>query len=84
MREGQYWEEEERKSCRICEGGIESWEHVWEGCGGGRGQEGESWQEAIEWVLGEEGEREDWIGIVEELRRREGREEGGQERRMKG
>lgn len=59
MREGKYWEEEERRSCRICEGGIESWEHVWEGCGGGREQEGESWQEVVEWVLGEEGEEED-------------------------
>lgn len=39
-------------------------------------EEEESWQEAIKWMLGEEGEREEWIGTVEGLRRRMGRGEG--------
>ncbi|XP_067217103.1 LINE-1 retrotransposable element ORF2 protein [Linepithema humile] len=57
VREGRYWEEEEKRRCRLCGGERETWEHVWEECrewkeGGG------SWQEAVGWVLGEEGEGE--------------------------
>jgi len=54
MREGRYWEEEEKGICRLCEE-EETWEHTWERCrdwGEGEG----SWQEARSWVLGE-GER---------------------------
>lgn len=32
MKNGRYWEEEEKRRCRICKGEKESWEHVWEGC----------------------------------------------------
>jgi len=37
IREGKYWEEEERRRCRLCSG-EETWEHVWERLGleGGR------------------------------------------------
>lgn len=57
VREGSYWEAEEKKECRTCESEREIWEHVWERCrkwknGGG------SWQEAVGWVLGEGGEGE--------------------------
>jgi len=45
MLEGRYWEEEKR-TCRLCGGGLETWEHLWkeyrtwrEGGGGGRWQE---------------------------------------------
>lgn len=27
MKESTYWEEEENKMCRLCEGKIETWEH---------------------------------------------------------
>lgn len=57
MREDRYWEEEDKRVCRLCGGAEESWKHVWEVCrewkeGGG------AWQEAVDWMLGEEGERE--------------------------
>jgi len=32
MREGRYWEGEERRKCRLCGYEEESWEHVWERC----------------------------------------------------
>lgn len=32
MKTSAYWEEEERKMCRVCEEEIETWEHVWENC----------------------------------------------------
>lgn len=31
-RKGRYWEKEGKRICRLCEGEIETWEHVWEGC----------------------------------------------------
>ncbi|XP_071568694.1 uncharacterized protein [Temnothorax nylanderi] len=68
MRESRYWEGEERKKCRMCEYRKETWEHVWEECrrwnsGGG------SWQEAVGWVLGEEGGGEEWMMEIERERR---------------
>jgi len=44
MREGRY-REKDKKACRLCGGGIESWEYMWEECrtwkgrGGGRQKE---------------------------------------------
>lgn len=32
MRERRYWDEEERKVCRLCKRERETWEHVWEKC----------------------------------------------------
>jgi len=32
IREGRYWEEEEKKVCRLCGDKVETWEHVWEEC----------------------------------------------------
>jgi len=32
MRESSYWEEEEKKMCRLCESERETWEHVWGNC----------------------------------------------------
>lgn len=56
MRGGKYWEEEERKRCRMCWGKEEIWEPMWEEYVGG--EEGTTWQEMVEEVLGEEGGRE--------------------------
>lgn len=41
MKESTYWEEEEKKMCRLCEGEIETWEHAWERCREKRGKTGE-------------------------------------------
>lgn len=39
-------------------------------------KEGESWQEAVGLVLGEEGEGEDWMREIEEEKKREGGRKG--------
>lgn len=39
MREGWFWEREEDRICRMCGGVSESWEHVWEVCGGRQSRE---------------------------------------------
>jgi len=74
MREGKYWEGEERRSCRICGDRLELWEHVWEECRLWREGGGGTWQEACVRLLGGEGEGERWMREVEEERRRQ--EEG--------
>jgi len=32
IRESRYWEEKKEKECRLCEGRVETWEHIWEEC----------------------------------------------------
>jgi len=32
IRESRYWEKERERKCRLCKGGLESWEHIWEEC----------------------------------------------------
>ncbi|XP_068994227.1 trichohyalin-like [Neodiprion pinetum] len=44
MKEARYWEEEEKRRCRVCGGEEETWEHVWERCVGWDRRE-KSWQE---------------------------------------
>jgi len=79
IREGRYWEEEEKKLCRLCGDKVETWEHVWEECRKWRqGGEG-SWQEACGRILGGEGEGEGWMREVEEERRGGGERKGGGE-----
>lgn len=74
VREGAYWESEEKRSCRMCGGEEETWEHVWERCVKGKEKEKGSWQEVVEGILGEEGEGEEWMKELDEMR--EGRVEG--------
>ncbi|KYN26861.1 hypothetical protein ALC57_03762 [Trachymyrmex cornetzi] len=70
MRERRYWEGEEGKKCRICESGVESWEHMWEECRSlWVGLEG-GWQEVVDTMLGDEGEGKCWMREVEEERRK--------------
>jgi len=79
VQERKYWEEEGKKMCRLCGGGeMETWEHIWERCREWSG-EGGSWNEAVLWVLGEEGEGEEWMREVEGERERMkgGKEVGG-------
>jgi len=56
VREGIYWAGEEERICRMCDGGEETWKHVWEECG--RWGAERAWEEMVEEVLGEEGEGE--------------------------
>lgn len=58
----------------MCWGREESWEHVWEKCRDWK-EGGESWQEPVDWVLGEKGRGEGWMRELE--RERERRVEGG-------
>ena len=73
-----YWEEEEKRKCRMCGCKSETWEHVWEECVGWEEERG--WQEIREIVLGENGEREEWLRKLEVVRgESEGREKGESE-----
>lgn len=73
VKERRYWEEEKKKLCRLCEGEVETWEHVWERCRDWK-EGGGSWQEAVNWILGENGEGESWMKEWErENKRREGK-----------
>jgi len=53
MREGRYWEEEEKRLCRLCRAELETWEHVWERCRRWR-EEDSSWQEVAGIILVED------------------------------
>ena len=55
VREARYWEEIEKRVCRVCGNEEETWEHVWERCRE-RGDIG-SWQENVREVLGGRGGR---------------------------
>lgn len=66
MRGGRYWDEEEKRRCRVCGWGEESWEHVWEVCTGRGGER--DWQEMVDEVFWEEGEGEEWLRRIEEWR----------------
>ncbi|XP_025993782.2 uncharacterized protein LOC113004505 [Solenopsis invicta] len=80
IRERMYWGGEEEKGCRLCGGGIESWEHVWEECRSWRERGGESWQEVFSWILGEKGEGENWMRELERERGGAGGREEGSDR----
>lgn len=67
QRVARYWEEEEKRKCRLCEREEESWEHVWEGCGGAE-ERNIGWQQVVRRMLGEEGEGEGWMREVEKKR----------------
>ncbi|KMQ82861.1 hypothetical protein RF55_21640 [Lasius niger] len=66
VREGRFWEREEKKKCRICGWKKETWEHIWEECV--RGESGSTWQEKVREILGEEGEGEEWLKELERMR----------------
>ena len=66
MRGGRYWEEEEKRKCRVCAWGDETWEHVWEECTGWG--DGRGWQEVVGEVMDDEGGGEEWMRRVEEWR----------------
>jgi len=76
MRGGKYWEREDRRKCRVCEGGEETWDHIWEECTDWGAERG--WQEMVYEVLGEGGEGEEWMKDLEKMR------EGRGENRRKG
>lgn len=82
IREGKYWEEKEKKVCRLC--GIEK--ETWEGCrewSKGKG----SWQKVVGRILGKEGEGEWWMRELEKKRGKRRKErvwEGEGERGRRG
>ncbi|EFN65779.1 hypothetical protein EAG_09322 [Camponotus floridanus] len=78
MRGGKYWEREERRKCRVCKGGEETWDHIWKKCTDWGIERG--WQEMVYEVLGEEGEGERWMKDLEKMK--EGMEEGGRKGSM--
>lgn len=49
------------------------WEHLWEECV--VKEVGNTWKEKVGEILGEEGEREDWLREIERIRNREKGEE---------
>lgn len=66
MREKRYWEKKETRIYRVCDGGQETWEHIWESCGWLGG--GSTSQRMMEMVLGEERKGEEWLRRMEEWR----------------
>ena len=66
MRGGRYWEEEEKRRCRVCEREGETRDHVWEECMGWRVER--VWQEMAGEVQGDEGEGEEWLRRLDERR----------------
>lgn len=77
MREGRYWEGEERR-CRICGWAEETWEHVVEICMR-EGREGG--REKILEILEEDGRGEGWMKRLQKMRgeREKGRETGDEQ-----
>lgn len=71
MREGRYWEKEEKRRCRICEWAEETWQHVMKVC---MGEEEEAGREEILEILEEDGR---WMKRLQKMRGR-GRGEGRQ------
>ncbi|CAK9801077.1 Retrovirus-related Pol polyprotein from type-1 retrotransposable element R2 (Fragment) [Anthophora plagiata] len=78
LRGGRYWEDENKRSCKVCGRGEETWEHIWEVCTDWGREKG--WQEMLMEVLGEDGEGEEWLRRVEERRERASSGNGGPER----
>lgn len=79
MREGRYWEEDEKRKCRLCGWELESWEHLVEVCmeeGRGRGRE------KIVKILEDDGRGEAWMKSLQN-RRRWKEEEMGEGGRVK-
>jgi len=64
VKKGRYWEDEERRKCRLCENEEETWKYVWERCRRWR-EGGGGWQEGVGWVLGEDGKKERWMREIE-------------------
>jgi len=56
------------KKCRMCEQEEETYEHVWERCTRWGEEERESWQRVIGRMLGEKGEGEEWMKMIERMR----------------
>jgi len=87
MRERRYWEEEEKRVCRLCEGGLETHGNT---CGrnvehGERGKAGVDRRSVV--GFGGEGDGEEWMREVEKERRGKvigDREEGVGEGKGKG
>ena len=60
VKEAKYWKEVEKKKCRKCGWKIEIWEHILEECNEWK-EDNRGTQDKILEILGEEGQREDWM-----------------------
>lgn len=67
MREGRYWEREEKRLCRVCGLVGKGWRHILEDCEIWKAEE--IWKEMVEVVLGEDDEGKIWMAKLEEYRR---------------
>jgi len=75
MREGRYWEGEEKRRCRLCGWAEETWEHVVEVCMR-EGEEGG--RDKILEILEEDGRGDGWMKKLQGRRGEKGRGgEGG-------
>lgn len=57
MKEWFYLEEKEKRKCRVCGRGEETSEHVWGKCACKENGERMRWEEMVERILEEKGER---------------------------
>jgi len=67
MREGRFWEEEEKRKCRLCGWEEETWEHVVEVC---MREEGDGKKRIVE--LLNEGGGEGWMKKLQKRREDQG------------
>jgi len=72
MRGGRYWEQEEKRKCRICGWAEETWEHMMEVC---MREEEEGGRDKILEILEDDGRGEGWMKRLQK-RREEGRGKG--------
>jgi len=70
MREGRFWEEEEKRKCRLCGWEEETWEHVVEVC---MRKEGGGGKMRIEDLLDEGGGGEGWMKRLQKRREEQGK-----------
>lgn len=73
IRSSKYWEEEDKRKCRVCEWEVETWEHAWKNVQ--RGDERKNDKKRYIEILGE-GKRKGLMIKSEEIR------EGKGERRI--
>ncbi|KYN08221.1 hypothetical protein ALC62_00796 [Cyphomyrmex costatus] len=75
MRRGRYWEDEERRVCRVCGAEEETWDHVLKRCAKWKEDEKEM---SLEDILDEGGGGDEWIRGLIGIREKMSIEEGGE------
>lgn len=75
MRDGKFWEEEKKRTCKLRGRERESWE----GCREWRKKGERSWQQECRRILREDGKGEKWLRKIEEKRKKSDRGRGKEE-----